>query len=99
MALRNKKLSCNERELNANGTVDNVVSHQFLRTLYIKFPNTGGNIFNNCSLHTAIFLILQPAHCSIFNIAACLFSALNYITITEALDKQLRIKVSDKKCE
>ena len=78
MALRNKKLSCNERELNANGTVDNVVSHQFLRTLYIKFPNTGGNIFN---------------------IAACLFSALNYITITEALDKQLTIKISDKNCE
>ena len=32
------------------------------------------------SLHTAIFQILQPAHCNIFNIAACLFSAFNYIT-------------------
>ena len=62
MALRNKKLSCNERELNANGTVDNVVSYQFLRTLYIKFPKTGCNILNNCSLHTAIFLILQHAY-------------------------------------
>ena len=40
-----QKLSCNERELNANGTVDNVVSYQFLRTLYIKFPKTGCNIF------------------------------------------------------
>ena len=75
-----KKLSCNERELNANGTVDNVASYQFLCILYIKFPKTGCNIFNNCSLHTAIFLILQPAHCNIFNIAACLFSAFNYIT-------------------
>ena len=80
VALRNKKLSWNERELNRNGTVDNVVSYQFLCTLYIKFPETGCNIFNNCSLHTAIFLILQPAHCNIFNIAACLFSAFNYIT-------------------
>ena len=39
-----KKLSCNERELNANGTVDNVVSYQFLCTLYIKFAKTGCNI-------------------------------------------------------
>ena len=77
VALRNKKLSRNERELNPNGTVDNVVSYQFLCTLYIKFPKTSCNIFNNCSLHTAIFLILQPAHC---NISACLFSAFNYIT-------------------
>ena len=77
VALRNKKLSRNERELNRNGTVDNVVSYQFLCTLYTKFPKTGCNIFNNCSLHTAIFLILQPAHC---NISACLFSAFNYIT-------------------
>ena len=75
-----KKLSCNQRELNENGTVDNVVSYQFLCTLYIKFLKTGCNIFNNCSLHTAIFLILQPAHCDIFNIAAYLFSAFNYIT-------------------
>ena len=66
--------------LNANGTVDNVVSYQFLCILYIKFPKTGCNIFNNCSLHTAILKILQPAHCNIFNIAACLFSAFNYIT-------------------
>ena len=60
-----------ERELNANGTVDSVVSYQFLCTLvyYMKFPNTGCNI-----------LILQPAHCNIFNIAACLFSTFNYIT-------------------
>ena len=77
VALRNKKLSRNERELNPKGTVDNVVSYQFLCTLYTKFPKTGCNIFNNCSLHTAIFLILQPAHC---NISACLFSAFNYIT-------------------
>ena len=40
-----KKFSCNERELNANGTVDNVVSYQFLRILYNKFPKTGCNIF------------------------------------------------------
>ena len=80
MALRNEKLSCNERELNANGTVDNVVSYQFLCSLYIKFSKTGCNIFTNGSLHTAIFLILQPAHWNIFNIAACLFSTLNYIT-------------------
>ena len=25
-------------------------------------------------------LILQPAHCNIFNIAACLFSTFNYTT-------------------
>ena len=62
MVLRNKKLSRNERELNANGTVDNVVTYQFLCILYIKFPKTGCNIFNNCSLHTAIFLILQHAY-------------------------------------
>ena len=62
MALRNEKLSCNEGELNANGTVDNVVSYQFLCTLYIKFPRTGCNNFNNGSLHTAIFLILQHAY-------------------------------------
>ena len=80
MALRNKKLSRNERELNANGTVDNVVSYQFLCTLYIKFPKTGCNIFSNYSLHTAIVLILHPAHCSLFNIVACFFSAFNFIT-------------------
>ena len=39
--------------------IGNVVSYQFLCTLYIKFPKTG---------------------CNIFNIAACLFSAFNYIT-------------------
>ena len=52
----------NERELKANGTVDSVVSYQFLCTLvyYIKFLK-----------QAAIFLILQPAHCNIFNIAAC----------------------------
>ena len=55
VALRNKKLSRNERELNANGAVYNVVSYQFLCTLYIKFPKTGCNIFNNCNLYTAIF--------------------------------------------
>ena len=60
--LRNKKLSSNERELNANGTVDIVVSYQFLCTLFIRFPKTGCNIFNNYSLHTAMFLILQHAY-------------------------------------
>ena len=93
VALRNKKLSRNERELNANGTVDNVVSFQFLCTLYIKFPKTGCNIFNNCSLRTAIFLILQPAHCNIVNISACLFSAFNYITPDNFLaDKKDRLR-------
>ena len=53
VALPNKKLSCNERELNANGTVDNFVSYQFLYTLQIKFPKTYCNIFNNCSLQHA----------------------------------------------
>ena len=63
VALRNKtELSRNERELNANGTVDNVVGCQFLYTLNIKFPKTGCNIYNNCSLHTAIFLMLQHAY-------------------------------------
>ena len=71
-----KKSSCNEHELNANGTVDKVVSYQFLCTLYIKFPKTGCNIFNNCSLHTAIFLILQHA---------LIFRAFNYITLIISL--------------
>ena len=44
-----KKLSCNERELNANGTVDNVLSYQFLCTLYIKI---------NYLKKAAIFLII-----------------------------------------
>ena len=78
VALRNKKIKL----LNApNGAVENVVGYQFLCTLYIKFPRTGCNIFNNCSPHTAMFLMLQPVHCTIFNIAACLLiSACNYIT-------------------
>ena len=80
VALRNKKLSCNERELNANGTVDNVVSYQFFALYTLNFLKQAAIFLNNCSLHTAISLILQPAHCNIFNIAACLFSALNYIT-------------------
>ena len=50
------------------------------QSLYITLPKIGCNIFNNCNLHTAIFLILQPAHCNIFNIRACLFRAFNYIT-------------------
>ena len=64
VALLNKKLSCNERELNANDTVDNVVSYQFFCTLDIKFPKTGCNSCNNCSEHAAIFLILQYAYLS-----------------------------------
>ena len=84
VALPSKKLSCSERELNANGTVENV-SYQFLCTLHIKFPKTGCNIFNNCSLHIAIFLILQPAHCNIFNIAACLFSTFNILPLKISL--------------
>ena len=39
------KFAMNEK-LNANGTVDNVVSYQFLCTLHIKCPKTGCNIFN-----------------------------------------------------
>ena len=85
VALSNKKLSCNERELNANSTVDNVVSYQFLCTLHIKFPKTGCYIFNNCSLHTVIFLTLQPAHCNIFNIATCLFSTFNILPLIISL--------------
>ena len=41
--------------------IDNVVSYQFLCTLYIKFPKTGCNIFNIAAC-TAIFLILQHAY-------------------------------------
>ena len=65
-----KKLSRNERELNATGTVDGVLSHQFLCTLCIKFPKTGYNIFNIAACTLQFF----------FNIAACLFSAFIYIT-------------------
>ena len=57
-----KKISCNERELNANGTVNKVVNYPFLCTSYIKFPKTGYDVFNNCSLHTAIFSILQDTY-------------------------------------
>ena len=57
------------------------VDHKIL----LKFPKTGCNIFNNCSLHTAIFLILQPAHCNIFNIAACLFTTFNILPLIISL--------------
>ena len=60
-ALRNKQLSRNERELNANGTVDNVVSYQFLCTLYIKFPKTGCNIFNITACTLQYFGMLDIA--------------------------------------
>ena len=76
VALRNKKLSRNERELNPNGTVGNVVSYQCLCTLYTKFPKTGCNIFNNCSLRTAIFLIFQHAHLARLIILPLIFSLL-----------------------
>ena len=47
------------------------------QSLYITVPKTGSKIFNNCNLHSAILLLLHCAHCNIFNIAACLFSAFN----------------------
>ena len=62
MALRNEKLSCNERELNANGTVDSVVSYQFFALYTLNFLKQAAIFLNNCSLHTAIFLILQHAY-------------------------------------
>ena len=52
----------NERELNANGTVDSVVSYQFLCTLvyYIKFPKTGCNIFNIAACLFSTFNYITP---------------------------------------
>ena len=84
VALRNKKLSRNERKLNPNGTVDNVVSRISFCALYtLNFLKQAAifliivactlQYFQYCSLHTAIF---QHAYLARFIILPLIFSLL-----------------------